>query len=356
MVVYYVIASNIGLAIMMIIVYARYSKFRLSSAKEIEELQKKISQEIEHRKSLQERLFLETRTDHEKIQTLLTEIDELRKEKEGELKLRLEAQKRLELAEQTFLEVEKRAQELSEMRQEVIKDSREVIVKIGNDLFKKLNDTYKNEAEANKNLLGKFSKNITDFMEKSISSISKPKIVKKVVATKTDEKPAATNDEKPIIKTDLVIKSNPSKLLPELVKTMKANGWLANKEYFTAENFSAQNAQMFFCDVAFISLDKLYVVDFKASEYFAEFANSKDEATLKQKLDRYFEYLQNQQYLESILQVMATTGAKFTSKGIVIALDKDEDLKAIKDLGYYDKARKIASEVLSLNGVNNLIL
>jgi hypothetical protein len=346
MVVYYVIASNIGLAIMMLIVYIRYSKFRLSSAKEISELQKKVSQEVDQKKSIQERLLITTSSDGEKIEALLREIDELRKEKENEVKLRLDAQKQIDMAIQKTEEVEKRMHDWSMAQDAAMKDSKDAIIKVGNDLFKKLNDSYKNEIETNKNLLGRFSKNITDFMEKSVAAIAKSKEKKSsaIVSVKKDESAAkkspATN----------------SKLLPTLIKTMKANGWLAGKDYFTAENFDEQNAKIFFCDVAFVSLDKLYIIDFKASSYFEEYRFAKDEAVLKQKLDRYLDYLKNPKYLDSILKVMATADIKFEGKGIVIVIGSEDDVKTMKDLNYYDKARKIASEVLDINGVNNLVL
>lgn len=339
MVVYYVIASNIGLAIMMLIVYIRYSKFRLSSAKEISELQKKVSQEVDQKKSIQERLLITTSSDGEKIEALLREIDELRKEKENEVKLRLDAQKQIDMAIQKTEEVEKRMHDWSMAQDAAMKDSKDAIIKVGNDLFKKLNDSYKNEIETNKNLLGRFSKNITDFIEKSVVAISKSKEKKSLAAVGVKKSPA-TN----------------SKLLPTLIKTMKANGWLAGKDYFTAENFDEQNAKIFFCDVAFVSLDKLYIIDFKASSYFEEYRFAKDEAALKQKLDRYLDYLKNPKYLDSILKVMATADIKFEGKGIVIVIGSEDDVKTMKDLNYYDKARKIASEVLDINGVNNLVL
>ncbi len=346
MVVYYVIASNIGLAIMMIIVYIRYSKFRIISSKEINELQKKISQEIDQKKSMQERLLIATSADGEKIEALLREIDELHKEKEGEVKLRLEAQKQIDIAIQRTEEVEKRMHDWSVAQDAAMKDSKDAIIKVGNDLFKKLNDSYKNEVETNKNLLGRFSKNITDFIERSVANIAKSKEKKSLakVGLKKDESAAKKS---PVTK---------SKLLPTLIKTMSANGWLAGKDYFTAENFDEQSAKIFFCDVAFVSLGKLYIIDFKASSYFEEYSSAKDEEALKQKLDRYFNYLQNPKYLDSILKVATTANIKFDDKGIVIVVGLEDDIKTIKDLNYYDKARKVASEVLDINGVNNLVL
>lgn len=345
MVVYYIIASNIGLAIMMLIVYARYSKFRISSAKEIDELHKKVGQEIDQKKAIQEKLLLETKTDGDKIEALLREIDELRKAKESEVKLRLEAEKKIELALQRTDEIEKRMHDWSVVQDAVMKDSKDAIVKVGNELFKKLNESYKNEVETNKNLLGKFSKNISEFFEKSVASVAARPIANEASLPK---KTAATNVTK--------AQASSPQLISSLVETMKANGWLANKEYFLPTNFDSQKAKLFFCDVAFISLDKLYIIDFKGSHYLEEYLHSKDDKVLKQKLDRYLDYLANPKYLDSILKVMSATNAKFENSAVVMALDSKDELKILKEINYYDKARKVASEILDLDGVNNLVL
>ncbi len=331
---------------MMIIVYARYSKFRISSSKEIAELHKKVSYEIDQKKAVQEKLLLDTKTDGEKIEALLREIDELRKEKEGEVKLRLEAQKQIELAMQRTDEIQKRMHDWSVVQDAVMKDSKDAIIKVGNELFKKLNDSYKNEVETNKNLLGKFSKNISDFFEKSVAA----------VATKPVANEATIHAQKITGRDAKSTQASSPKLVSDLVETMKANGWLANKEYFLPTNFDAQKAKLFFCEVAFVSLDKLYIIDFKGSHYLEEYSHSKDENILKQKLDRYLDYLANPKYLDSILRVMATTNAKFDRSGIVVALGSKDELKILKDLNYYEKARKVVSEILDLNGVNNLVL
>ncbi len=331
---------------MMIVVYLRYSKLRLSSAKEIDDLHKKISYEIDQKKAVQEKLLIETKTDGEKIEALLREIDELRKEKESEVKLRLEAQKQIELAMQRTDEIQKRMHDWSVVQDAVMKDSKDAIIKVGNELFKKLNDSYKNEVETNKNLLGKFSKNIADFFEKSVATVAAKTTANDVnIPTKKIAATAAKSTQ-----------ASSPQLISNLVETMKANGWLANKEYFLATNFDQQKAKLFFCEVAFVSLDKLYIIDFKGSHYLEEYLHSKDEKVLKQKLDRYLDYLANPKYLDSILKVMATTGAKFDKSGIVVALSSKDELKILKDLNYYEKARKVASEILDLDGVNNLVL
>ncbi len=351
----FVISINVGMALMMIIIYARYSKFRLSSAKEIEALHNKISQEIDEKKSLQTKLLLDSKADSDKIQELLREIDELRKAKEGEVKLRLEAEKQIELALQKTDEIQKRMHDWSVVQDAVMKDSKDAIVKVGNELFKKLNDSYKNEVETNKNLLGKFSKNISDFFEKSVASVASRPAIAVPAKNSTSQAPVPASTKAATTKPASHEPLSP-KLISDLVETMKANGWLANKDYFLAANFDEQKAKLFFCETAFVSLDKLYIIDFKASHYLEEYLHSKDEKVLIQKLDRYLDYLNNPKYLDSIVKVLSASNVKFEKTGIVIALASKEELQTLRDINYFDKARKIASEILDVDGVNNLVL
>ncbi len=337
------IVSNIGLALMMIIVYARYSKFRLSSGSEIKELRKNLEKEISEKKSFQEKLLVETKTEGEKVEALLREIDELRKEKEKEVKLRLEAEKQIELALQRTEEIQKRMHDWSVIQDAVMKDSKEAIIKVGNELFKKLNDSYKVEVETSKNLLGRFSKNISESFEKSMAGVVSVVAKQSTSATKKDS--ASSNST-----------VSSSKLIGSLVATMQKNNWAVNKEYFLPINFDENKSKLFFCEVAFVSLDKLYIVDIKASNYLEEYKHSRDEKVLKQKLDRYCDYLANPKYIDSILKVLASTEVKFDNSGIVVALASKEELQILKDINYYDKLRKIASEILDFDAVNNLVL
>ena len=339
------IISNIGLALMMVIVYARYSKFRLSSGAEIRELHKKLELEAAEKESWRDKLLTETKTEGEKVEELLHEIDELRKDKESEVKLRLEAEKQIELALQKTDEIQKRMHDWSVVQEAVMKDSKDAIIKVGNELFKKLNDSYKVEVESSKNLLGKFSKNISESFEKSMATVAS------VVAKQASGGAAVAKKDAGHAST-----VSSSKQINNLIEVMKKNGWAVNKEYFLPTNFDEQKAKLFFCEMAFVSLDKLYIVDLKASHYLEEYQHSHDEKVFKQKFDRYLDYLANPKYFDSILKVLAASEVKFDSSGIVIALSSKEELQLLKDAGYYDKARKIASEILDFDAVNNLVL
>jgi hypothetical protein len=144
--------------------------------------------------------------------------------------------------------------------------------------------------------------------------------------------------------------------------TMKASGHLANKDYFLPANFDEQRAKAMLSEVTFVSSDKLYIIDFKASRYLEEYkhASKNDrvaaDRVLKQKIEKYIAYLSNPKYRESVLKVMASTKAKFSRNSIIFAVSSKEDLQILKELRYYEKARKADLEVMDFDDVNDIVI
>jgi hypothetical protein len=337
------------MALMMIIIYLRYSRFRFKTSAEINNLRQKLDKEIRERREVENRLLTEKKTDSDKIEKLFQEVTDLRKEKEGELRLRIEAEKQIDFALHKTNEVQKRMKDWSIIQDAVMRDCKDSIVKIGNDLYKKLYESYKNEVEANKNLLNRVSKNITDFFEK-ISAVQK---------IENQIKPFTANTAK-IENSDASANVVINKMVEDLSETMKANGLLVNKDYFLPTNFDSQKAKMFFCEVAFIKFEEFYVLDFKACAYFEEYHANKDRTTafelLKQKIDKYISYIGNDRYRDSILKVMATTKAKFEKNIIVVVVSSKADLQLLRKIGYHDKLHKFTPQIMDFDGVNNLVL
>lgn len=336
---------------MMIIVYGRYSKFRISTASEIRDLRKQLEKEHEEKRVLDEKLLNASKDGNEKVETLLREIDGLRKEKEVEIKLRLEAEKQIELALLRTEEIQKRMQDWRMVQDAVMKDSKDAIVRMGNDLFKKMSDNYKIEVETNKNLIGRVSKSVSDLVDKFSSA--------KPMASTASGQPAAvsrTAESSSIPAVDEMTK----KLISDLVSTMKASGRLVNKDYFLPANFDEQKAKLMLCEVAFIVSNRLYIIDFKACRYLQEYSGAPDKAAaeniLKQKLEKYFLYLANPKYRESILKVMASTKSKFDKSYITIIVPSKNELQVMKQIRYYEKAHQVGFEVLDFDGINNLVL
>lgn len=359
----YIIISNVGMAIMMIFLYFRYSRFRLTSSSEIKELRQKNEAQAEELRNADSKILSSTKNDTEKVESLLREVTELRKEKENEIKLRLGAEKQIELTLQKTNEIERRMNDWRIMQDAVMRDSKDAIMKVGNDLYKKLSDNYKIEVETNKNLIGKVSKNITDFMEK-ISAMQHAPAAAAHQAAKPAAPAAAHKEAAPAApKMQEIQVADPSKkLIADLVETAKASGRMANKDYFLPGNFDEQKAKLMLCEFAFLSGKTLDIIDFKASRYFAEHEQLKvknkvgADMILRQKLDKYFAYLENPKYRESIMKVMSSTKAKFEKTAIVIALRSKADLQVIKEIRYFEKAHKMGFEVMDFDGVNNIVL
>lgn len=352
----YIILSNLGMAAMMIILYVRYSHFRISSTNEIKKLRKKTDEQSEALRVADERFVTEVKVDLQKIQTLMSEIDELRKDKENEIKLRLSAEKQIELTLQKMQSLEKRMEDWKVVQDAVMRDSKESMIRVGNDLFKKLNDSYKQEVETNKNLIGRVSKTVTDFFD----NFSANPAAKSTAQSKIETSRIAAPE---VAKLDLQnVETNSKHLISDLVGTMKASGRLANKDYFLPTNFDEAKAKLLLCEVAFLSKEILHVIDFKSCHYLAEYSQLKTnnkadaEIILKQKFDRYFAYLGDQKYRASIDKVMATTKAKFGKTTIVIAVPSNQELHILKEIHYYEKAHRLGFEIMDMNGLNNVVL
>ena len=335
---------------MMIILYFRYSHFRLSSTAEIKKLRAKCDEQSAALRVADQKLVEETKTDLQKIQTLMDEVSELRKDKENEIKLRLNAEKQIELTLQKMQSLEKRMEDWKVVQDAVMRDSKDAIVKLGNDLFKKLNDSYKQEVETNRNLIGRVSKTVTDFFDNfKTPAKTAPEIAKSAT-------PEVAEAEAP------KVENKTKELVADLVETMKASGHLANKDYFLPTNFDENKAKLMLCEIAFAKNQILYIVDFKACAYLAEFDQLKNsnktaaQNQLKQRLDKYFNYLGDPKYRGSIDKAMSTTKVNFSKALVVIALPSSVELQAIKEINYRDKAQKLGLEFMDLDAINNVIL
>lgn len=356
----YIIISNVGMALMMLFIYFRYSRFRISSASEIKDLRKKNEAQAEEIKNADNKLLQATKADSEKVQSLLSEANELRKEKENEIKLRMNAEKQLELTMQKISDTEKRIKDWSVLQDAMMKDCKEVMLKIGNDLFKKLNDNYKLGVETNKNLIGKLTKNIDDFSSKFSrdESAANPQELKPKASSPEIKKNEISNPNN----AEIRIEGAAKKLVFDLLETIKASGHLANKNYFTPANFDPQKAKLLLCEIAFLSSGDLYIIDFKACQYFAEYEKLKvkdklvAENNLKQKLDKYFAYLANVKYRESILKALSASKVKFEKSIISVVLPSKNEIQILKEIHYYEKANKLNFEVFDSDGINNIVL
>lgn len=346
----YFAISNLGLAIMMIVIYVRYSKLLISSGRKIKGLEEIIATESAEKISLQEQLLTETKEGKEKVDAALKDVEkvrkekesEMRKEKEYEMKLRLEAEKQIELALQKTDEVQKRMQDWRVIQDAVMKDSKEEISKLADSIYEKMSEDFKAEGASNKNLLMGISQNILEL-------------------TSTEDTPKnAAKQAKPLQKKSIVssshIDSVTKSLMAELIEMMQANGHLANKDFFLSENFDSQNTKLFLCEMAFVTKSKLHIIDFKINRYLEEYKKDQDLDSLQLRLKKYLTYLSNTKYAASVQQALSSSNVEFTKSDIVIALPSESEIALIQKAGCYDKALKLGLVIADFDDLNDIIL
>ncbi len=350
------IIGNVVLAIMLIVGYVKFHRLKITSANGIEDLQKKLDREVSERIAAEEK-FLTLSTTHNKkqesaTQELLHEISELRKDKEEELKLRLEAEKQIELALQKVEETKRRLQDWHIIQDSVMKDAKDAVAKMGEDLFKRLNENYgASRALISDSVASKTSKIISEFLTK--------------IATekKLAEENRISSVTMPHSKaTQLNVNDPAKKLLADIIALMEANGHIVNTDYFLPKNLDSQKAKLLLCEIAFVSFETLYILDFKACRYFEEYKTARDsnrlaaEAVLKQRLDKYFAYLGNPKYRDSILKAVSSAKAKFNKPKIVIILPSKIEIQIAKEIRYYEKANQEGFSIMDFDGASNLVL
>ena len=357
----YIIISNIGMAVIMLLIYFRYTHFRLKSKKEVEQVKKNLELQIAELKKAENNVDTESlKAEAQKVESLQNQIKELERQCDSEVKLRNNAEKQIDVTNKKMQELEKRIEDWSVVQDAIMSDSRDSIIKIGNDLFKKLNDSYKQEVETNRNLIGRVIKAIEE-QKGIISNIalnnSQNNVISKNSNVSSNNQQLSTNNPK-------TTSSDPDtkKLLDEIIETMKAAGKLANKDYFTLANFDEQKGKLFLCELVFVDQDCLYIIDFKAVRYFSEYekllSTNQIEAQnfLKEKLEKYLAYLSNPKYVETILKVLGSVKISRSKTNIVLALPSKKQITITKDLQYFDNAKKMNIEIMDFDLIVNIVI
>ena len=339
------IISNLVLVLVASFIYLKYSKKNSALKNNIATLENEVKEleekTITLRLEAEDNLLLETKLHTDRIEELLIEVDELRKEKEQEVRMRLNAEKEVALALQKAHDIEKRIHEWTKVQEAAIKDSTQTMLQIGDEIYKKLNRSHQYEIETNKNLITKFSQSIVALFEKSLS----------------EKKPIALEEKKAIRDFDKTVLRD---FLNDASETFKSLDLGLNHDFFIATKLEPQNAKLFLCELALISNSKLNLIDVKACTYFSEYHRiskqiSTAQDSLKQKLDKYFTYLSNPRYVNSIVSSLPDNKAGFEEVNIVIALQSESDIELLKSIHYYGKARKLNISVISFEDITKLI-
>ena len=371
-----IIASNVGMALVMLIIYFRYSHFRISSNREMKELRTRIDDQVKALQDGEQKLFNATKSETKKVEDLLRELDEVRKNRENDIKLKAELEKQLEVTLTQNKDLEKHLIDLKSTQEHIIQDTKEAVAKMGNDLYKKVNDSNKIEIETTKNLMGKAIKLISEYMEK----IAKLAVAKSSNGNGNDNN--NQNHENQKEETKIQINNNNQqesfKTLPlsnhqmvdDLIETMKVSGHLVNKNYFIPANFDSSKSKLLLCEVVFINGNQLYIIDFKSCHYFDEF-NNKNKKELSQnenptnealneltvKCMAYLTFLQNSQYQKSILSIFTNNKDLTIEKTFIIAVvSSRNDLQLAKTTKIYESFQQKNIQMMDFDDISNIVI
>jgi hypothetical protein len=340
----YFIIGYIGVFALLILLYYRYNEFRVKSANDIITVSAKNELELNSLRESNNKYLQDMRAQLEKMNELLREVEELRKEKENESKLRLTTEKQVELAMQKTKDVEKRIEDWHDAQTAIMDDSIDTMLKIGNDLFKKMNESYKKENQDMRNLIGRMTQDV---------AVAVQKISQNYPSSSTK----GGNVNEVFLPQDKLLQQEVEKV----VELSHSLALVAGKNYFTAKNFDAKSLPLMLCEFALIKDRDYYLVDFKALRYFSEYEKvSKNDQklaldTLKQRLDKYFVYLTNPKYLQSLQKILPDKNLAKKQAHLTIFV-QGAQIEIIKKLGYLEKARNLQIKVLDTNSINDILL
>ena len=352
-----IIASNFGMGLIMLIIYFRYSHFRISSNHEMKELRTRIGDQVKALQDCEQRLFNATKSETKKVEDLLREIDELRKNRENDIKIKAELEKQFKITLTQNKDLERHLIDLKSTQEHIIQGTKEAVAKMGNDLYKKVNDSNKIEIETTKNLMGKAIKLISEYMEK----IAKVAII---------AKSSSSNDNNNQQESFKILPLSNHQLVDDLIETMKVSGHLVNKNYFLPANFDSNKSKLLLCETVFISGNQLYIFDFKSCHYFDEFnnnnkkelsqnENSANEALseLTVKCRAYLTFLQNFQYQKSILSIFTNNKDLTIEKTFIIAVvSSRNDLKLAKNTKIYESFQQKNIQMMDFDDISNIVI
>lgn len=357
----YIIISNIGLALMMLILYFRYSHFRITSTFKIRDLEKRLNQEITDKESLNIRLTTDLKAEAEQVRQLLRSIDEMHKEKEGEVRLRLEAEKQIELALQKTQEIQKRMNDWKAIQDAAMHDAKRTITKVGADLFVKLSQNHKQETVESRAVIDQTVKSVYSYLDNISKNVESFKQKSDLVSDKLDK---AVSSASSTMAKAAPIKIDPvtAKIIASVIENIKISGHAANKKYIAGTTLDVAKTKMLLCDLMFLKDESIYVFDFKSVRYFYEYdktkTSNKDLAieNLKHRLDKYIAYISNAKYSDAARKMAAGFKIKFNKSKVVLVINSPREMKVLKEIKYFDRIQKAGIEIFDIDAVNDLVL
>ncbi len=342
----YIIFSNIGMAIMTMYVYLRYSHFRINSSKEINELRHKSDSQATELKYFDAKLLSSIKGYQDKVEALLIEVGKVRQEKEREMELRANFEKKYEILNQKNNDHESVHAEITNAILNIVNDTHETAKNLGKDLYEKISDSYKKEVQENQNLMSKVNQNVADFVAKFNSAQNQ--VIKDKEDYKFHELFQPANSE---VSKNLII---------DVLNFVRNQGFVTNKNLFMPENFDEQKSKLMLCEIAFIKSNKLYILDFKGTNYIFEYFASKAkndkmaEENFNIKFKRYLMLLSSHRYYDLINRVINSENGHHISFKVIIVVPSKNEIKLLKDLHYYEKAQQLNFEILDIEDLNKI--
>lgn len=354
---------------MMLVVYFRYSHFRISSSLKIRDLKKKIEEGQLEKDQMAQALKAEVKLENEQVKKLLRDLELFRKEKAEEMRLRLEAEKQIELAFQKTNEVERRLNDWKRLQDAAILDSKNAMFKVGAELYQKMSQTHREESEQSRNVMEKTMKNVYSHLEvitKNLEEVKKKAAQMQVVQVAANKgsapMAAAVEAQTRPASAPIVLDEFTKRKLTSIASLMKDSGFKINKDYVTAEALDAEKNRYMLCDLIFVREGVIHFIDFKSMRYLQEFekakATNKSEAVkaLSAKLDKYLAYLSNPKYLAALKKLAADLGIKYSKVKTVLAAASHDDVSTLKALKYLEKAQASNVEVMDADSIGDLAL
>lgn len=344
------IAGNAVLAIFCAVFFIQHAKLKKSSEAEIEELKRKVEEEIKELSITENQMRESLQADSKKIESLLQEVVVAKKEKEDEMKLRMETEKEIALSHQKVDDIQKRMQDWKAAQEAAMKDAQDAIFEVGENLYEKINTDLRNETDNTHNLL-----------ERIIESVKNLSAQNNVAANAINTSDSAAQKQQnqssnaPNTTSDLS-----KKLVADLMKSMQESNHIAGEKYFTASNFDASVAKLFLCEAAFVQDTHFYIFDFKSCNFFDEYERSanKDAAqkVLTQKLDKYVAYLGNEKYRAAIMKAAESKNINFDGHDIVAIIPTHGDLELLDKIGYLEKIENVGVKLATFDEIIDLTL
>jgi hypothetical protein len=290
------------------------------------------------------------------VDSLVSEVANLRKEKEQELKIRLEAEKQIELAVQKTNDVQARIDDWKIIQEANLKDANEIMIGVGNDLYDRLISDYHAESEIIRNKVDETVRNVHEYLDKIVKQVQFLN-VHNIDTTSAVGVVSAMNS------AEVNVNHNSR----NLESSLKDGHLQVGVDYFMHHNLPEEVKKSILCEaIIIIDRDNIIVVDIKSARFFLELFSGRArgddlvEEEFPKKMDRYITYLTNKKYSSNVINYLARQNViePTANASLVMLVPTDKEIEAFEDLGdeYIKMLEDNNINLHSLKSLSDLIL